>query len=118
MEIKEKIELESDDGKDQIDAIIDTGSDISVVDEAILLKIGARFLWKVEMLTAGESAGKKAMYALKFLKIRNCKIPSVTVIGGRKNLLGRDILERGKAKIDEEKGKVEFPEWDGTTIEV
>ena len=118
MEIKEKIEMESDTEKKEVDVLIDTGSDISVIEEEILLKLGAMHLGNVEMITAGESVGVKPFYLLRFMKIRNCRIPWVRVIGGRKNLLGRDILEMGKAKIDEENGRVEFPDWDGTTFQV
>src|SRR3972149_3222569 len=100
MEIMEKIEIEAE-KKVEVDAVVDTGAEISVLSEETLLAIGAKHTYNIDMITAGEPLARKPAYAVKSIRVRNCRIPILHVIGGRKNLLGRDILERSKAKIDE-----------------
>ncbi len=118
MEIKERIEIENKNRKLEVEAIIDTGAEVSVIDEEILLKLGAKHLGNLEMITAGEPVGLKSFYFLPFMKIRKCRVPIFVVIGGKKNLIGHDILQRMNAKIDEGAGTVEFPECDKNYVEV
>lgn len=117
MEIVEKIEIGAD-RKAEVEAVIDTGADISVINEDTLLSIGAKHVGNIEILTAGEPAGKKPVYYVGSIKIRKCKIPITTVIGGKKNLIGHDILQNMKAKIDEGNGTIEFPEIDKNYLEI
>ncbi len=118
MEIKEKIEIQGDNGKQEVDAVIDTGAEVSVIDEETLLKVGAKHVGNTEMITAGESVGIRPFYFLPSMKIRKCRIPLHVVIGGKKNLIGHDILQRMSAKIDEGTGTIEFPEIDKNYVEV
>ena len=117
MEIKEKVEIEAE-NKTLVDAVIDTGADISVFNEETLLAIGAKHTFNTEMLTVGETLGTKPVYGIKSMKIRNCKVPIFFVIGGRKNLIGHDVLQKMKARIDEGTGTIEFPESNRNYVEV
>lgn len=65
----------------------------------------------------GKKRKRNPIFHLESTKIRNCEIPVVNVVGGNKNLIGHDILQKAKAVIDEGEGVIEFPE-DGGTIEM
>lgn len=114
MEIKEKIKIGIRDNVEEFDAVIDTGAEITMIKEEILLKLGAPHFGNRKVYFGGEFEGTKPLYPLLFLKIKDCEISAVTVVGGNKNLIGHDLLQRAKAIIDEGKGTIEFPEDDGT----
>jgi len=106
-EIIEKVYV----GEKEVESKIDTGADISMFSEEILLLEGKHVGRRPVVF--GDKAKEERDFYVVDLKIRNCKIPLVTVVAGNKNILGRDILERSKAKIDEEKGIIDFPECPG-----
>ena len=114
MEIVEKIKIGIRDKIEELDAVIDTGAEITMINEEVLLKLGAPHFGNRNIYFGGEFKGTKSLYPLLFLKIKDCEISAVTVVGGNKNLIGHDILQRAKAVIDEGKGTIEFPEDDGT----
>ena len=114
MEIVEKVKIGLRDKVEELDAVIDTGAEITMIDEEVLLKMGAPHMGNRNVYFGGEFKGIKPLYPLLFLKIQNCEISGVYVVGGNKNLIGHDILQRAKAVIDEGKGTIEFPVDDGT----
>lgn len=113
MELVEKVKLEFDGNEAEVEAVIDTGAEITMFDEETLLKLGSPNLTKRLIEFGGEKREAKPLYFLGSLKIQNCIIPVVNVIGGKKNLIGHDILQRARARIDEGRGTIEFPERDG-----
>ena len=113
MEIVEKVKLEFREREVEIEAKIDTGADKTMFDEETLIKLGSPHMMNVAIDFGGEKKEVKPIYFLEFLKIQNHKIPAINVIGGKKNLIGHDILQRTKAVIDEGDGTVKFPDRDG-----
>ena len=114
MEIKEKVKIGFRDSVEELDAVIDTGADITMINEEVLLKLGVPQIGNWSVHFGGEFEGTKPVYPLLFLQIKDCVISVLNVIGGNKNLIGHDILQRAKAVIDEGKGTIEFPVDDGT----
>ena len=114
MEIIEKVKLRFRDNVEEVEARIDTGAEITMFDEEVLLKLGVNHLFNKPVDFGGQKRELMPVYHLMDIQIRNCVINFPEVIGGRKNLIGHDILQRAKAIIDEGKGTIEFPEDDGT----
>lgn len=114
MEIVEKVKLELLDKEEELEARVDTGAEITMFNEETLIKLGSPHISNKYIDFGGVKKERMPLYALGSIKIRNCVIVGPTVIGGRKNLIGHDILQRAKAVIDEGKGEIEFPENDGT----
>lgn len=114
MEIVEKVKLRFRDNEEEVEARIDTGAEITMFDEEILLKLGAFQVGNRAIDFGGVKKELVSVYRLLDMQIRNCVINFPDVIGGRKNLIGHDILQKSKAIIDEGKGTIEFPEDDGT----
>ena len=113
MEIVEKVKLKSI-GKEEIEARIDTGAEVTMFDEEILLKLGAPHVENKLVDFGGQKKELMPVYRLIDLQIQNCVINFPEVLGGKKNLIGHDILQKAKAVIDEGKGIIEFPVDDGT----
>lgn len=114
MEIVEKVKINIQDKEEEIEARIDTGAEISMFNKEILLKIGAFHLTNQLIDFGGQKKELIPVFQLGHLKIRNCVINFPKVLGGNKNLIGHDILQKAKAVIDEGEGTIEFPEDDGT----
>jgi len=106
MEIVKKAVISVNGKFEEIDAVIDTGGERTMIDEEVLLKIGAPKFGDIFLVTAGEYKDKKPLHAV-MVEIDGCKFP-VWAIGGRKNLIGHDFLQQAKAVIDEDKGTVQF----------
>ncbi len=114
MEIVEKVKLRIRDEEEEVEARIDTGAEVTMIDEKVLQKIGAFRAGNKLVDFGGEKRVPMPAYHLLDMQIRNCVINFPEVIGGKKNLIGHDILQKAKAVVDEGKGTVEFPEDDGT----
>ena len=114
MEIVEKVKLRYKDKEEELEARIDTGAEVTMFDEEILLKLGAFHQGNKLVDFGGQKKESMPIYKLLDMQVRNCVINFPEVIGGRKNLIGHDILQKAKAIIDEGKGVIEFPEEDGT----
>ena len=97
-----------------VEARIDTGAEITMFDTEILLKLGAFHEGNKLVDFGGQKRELMPTFSLLDMQIRNCVINFPKVLGGNKNLIGHDILQKAKAIIDEGKGTIEFPEDDGT----
>lgn len=114
MEILEKVKLRFRDKEEEVEARIDTGAEITMFDEEVLLKLGAIHVGNKAIDFGGQKKELMPLYHLLDMQIRDCVINLPEVLGGRKNLIGHDILQKAKVVIDEGKGTVEFPVDDGT----
>lgn len=106
MEIVKKAVISVNGKYEEVDAVIDTGADRTMINEEVLLKIGAPQLGRGTIVTVGEHKEKKPLYGA-VVKIDDCEF-GLVVTGGKKNLIGHDFLQLGKAVINEETGEVKF----------
>jgi predicted aspartyl protease len=106
MEITRKARISVNGSSEEVDAIIDTGADRTMIDEEVLLRIGAPQWGATALVTVGEFKEKKPLYGA-MVEIDGVE-HGLTVIGGRKNLIGHDFLQLAKAIINEETGEVKL----------
>ncbi len=106
MEIVKKERVSINGASEEVEAVIDTGAERTMIQEETLLRIGAPKFGDIFMQTAEEFQDKKSMYGV-MVEIDGCTFP-VWVIGGRKNLIGHDYLQQAKAVIDEGNGAVKL----------
>ncbi|MBI2543353.1 MAG: retroviral-like aspartic protease family protein [Candidatus Aenigmarchaeota archaeon] len=106
MEIIKKAKISVNGKSEEVEAFIDTGADRTMIDEEVLLRLGAPNFGRTVLVTVGELKEKKLMYAA-MVEIDGVDF-GLTVIGGKKNLIGHDFLQLGKAIINEETGEVKF----------
>lgn len=111
--IKEKMKIK---GK-EIEATIDTGSDHVVVDENLIKELGIKPAKQETASFADESRRTVNVY-LEDIEIRGYKIPAVVIIGGRKNLLGRAVLQQLGAKIDQTTDTITYTRQPSGVIEI
>ncbi len=111
--IKEKVRIKDS----EIEAVVDTGSDHMVVDENFLVKIGLKPA-KQEFASFADESRKKVNVYLEDIEIRGWKIPAVVIVGGRKNLLGRSVLQQLGAKIDRESDTIAYTRQPTGAIEI
>ena len=114
MEIVEKVKLRFKFQESEVEARIDTGAEISMIDEEVLLKLGVTHVKNTAVDFGGVSKVLMPVYRPADIQIQKCVINFPDIIGGKKNLIGHDILQKVKAVIDEGKGTIEFPEDEGT----
>lgn len=114
MEIVEKVKIRFAFKEEEVEARIDTGAEMSMFDKETLLKLGATHVDNRFVDFGGQKKDFMPVFRPANLQIRNCVINSPDVIGGKKNLIGHDILQKAKAVIDEGNGTITFPENDGT----
>jgi len=89
-----------------VKAQIDTGTDMTYIDEDLLRAMGLVSTQKMNASLAGRMDIPINLYIAE-IKIRGCSIFQV-VGGGKTNIIGNDILQKFNAVVDEEKGTVEF----------
>jgi len=106
MEIVKKAKISVDGKSEEVEAIIDTGAARSMIDEEILLKLGAPHLGRETIVTAGEYKDKKLLYGT-VIEVDGCNF-GLVVTGGKKNLIGHDFLQLAKAVINEETGEAKL----------
>jgi len=106
MEILKKAVISVNSKVEEVEAVIDTGAERTMINEEVLLKIEAPQLGSEIITTAGEYKYKKPLYAA-MVEIDGCKF-GLLVTGGKKNLIGHDFLQKAKAVIDETKGEVKL----------
>jgi predicted aspartyl protease len=106
MEITRKARISVNGKSEDVDAIIDTGADRTMVNEEVLLRLGAPNFGRTTLVTVGEVKEKKPLYAA-VVGMDGVDF-GLTVIGGRKNLIGHDFLQLAKAVINEETGEVKL----------
>jgi predicted aspartyl protease len=104
MEIVKKARISVNGSSEEVEAVIDTGADRTMMDEELLLRLGAPHMgnWKVQSM--GEFKDTKPVYVAS-VEIGGVAFP-LTVFGGKKNLIGHDFLQLAKAVINEETGEV------------
>jgi len=106
MEIIRKAKISVNGKSEEIDAVIDTGADKTMIDEEVLLRIGAISEEAIGIVTAGEYKDRKNVYGAA-VEIDGCRFP-LWLIGGKKNIIGHDFLQMAKAIINEETGEVKL----------
>ena len=104
MEILKKARISINGRSEEVEAVIDTGANRTMLDEEVLLKLGAPHLSRETIVTAGEYKDKKLLYGA-MVEIDGCDF-GLVVTGGKKNLIGHDFLQLAKAVINEETGEV------------
>lgn len=106
MEVTKKAKISVNGKSEEVEAVIDTGADRTMLDEEVLLRIGAPHMGNRAVQSTGEFKDVKPVYAAD-VEIEGYGFP-LTVIGGKKNLIGHDFLQLAKAVINEETGEVKF----------
>ena len=91
---------------EEVDAVIDTGADTTMVDEEVLLKLGAPHLGNRAVQSMGEFKDKKPVYGA-IVEVDGVGF-GLVVFGGKKNIIGHDFLQLSKAVINEETGEVKL----------
>ena len=108
--IKQEIKVIGEKAEDKDLAVVDNGTDRTMIKESLLNRIGAKYVGKVDVVLREEVKTKKNVYVVD-LELGKCKIPKIVVIGGNANLIGRDILQITDAKLDFKNDKVDFPNY-------
>lgn len=106
MEIVKKAKISVNGKSEEVEAIIDTGAAKTMIDEEVLLKIGAPHMGNRAVQSMGEFKDVKPQYATN-VEIDNCEF-GLVVTGDKKNLIGHDFLQLAKAIINEEIGEVKL----------
>jgi predicted aspartyl protease len=106
MEIIKKAVISVGEKSEEVEAIIDTGAEKTMIDEETLLKIGAIHVKNIQVKSMGEFKDIKTVYGAN-VEIDGCEFP-IWITGGKKNLIGHDFLQLAKAVIDEENGTVKL----------
>mgnify|MGYP001558248533 CR=1 FL=1 len=106
MEIVKKAVISVNGKSEEVEAVIDTGADRTMVDEEILLKLAAPHLGNWGVQSMGEFKDTKPVYSVG-VEVDGVVFP-LTVFGGRKNIIGHDFLQLAKAAINEETGEVKL----------
>lgn len=89
-------------------ALVDTGARRSMIIEKELKELGFKPIISEQVDLGGEVKKEINLYLVN-LKIGRCAMSNVLVWGGKKNIVGRDILQQNGAQIDESNDKVTFP---------
>ncbi len=106
MEIVKKARISVNGKSEEVEVVIDTGADRTMIEEEVLLRIGAPHMGNRGVQSMGEYKDIKPVYAAD-IEVDGCGFPLV-VTGGKKNLIGHDFLQLAKAVIDEENGIVKL----------
>ncbi|MBI2543279.1 MAG: retroviral-like aspartic protease family protein [Candidatus Aenigmarchaeota archaeon] len=106
MEIVKKAKISVNGKYEEVEAVIDTGAERTMINEEVLLRIGAPHLDNLLIEAAGEYADTKPVYGAS-VEIDGYKF-TLLITGGKKNLIGHDFLQLAKAVIDENTGIVKF----------
>lgn len=106
MEIIKKVKVLSNGKFEEIEAVIDTGAERTMIHEEVLLKVGAYHSTNLSIEAAGEYKVTKPVYVAD-VEIDGCRFP-LLITGGKKNLIGHDFLQLAKAIINEETGEVKL----------
>ncbi len=106
MEIVKKTIISVPGKSQEVQAVIDTGAEKTMIDEEILLKLGAPHMANRRVQSMGQFKDIRPVYAVD-IEIDGCGFP-LLVTAGRKNLIGHDFLQLAKAIINEETGEVKL----------
>ncbi len=106
MEIVKKVKISVDGKSEEVDAVIDTGAQRTMIDEEILLKLWAPHLDNLPIEAAGQFKEVKPVYGAS-VEMDGVRF-GILITGGKKNLIGHDFLQLAKAIINEESGEVKL----------
>ncbi|MBI2084331.1 MAG: retropepsin-like domain-containing protein [Candidatus Aenigmarchaeota archaeon] len=106
MEILKKAKVSVNGKFEEVEAVIDTGADRTMISEEVLLRIGAIHIKNISVHSMGEYRDTKPLYGAA-VEIDGCEFP-LWLIGGKKNIIGHDFLQLAKAVINEENGEVKL----------
>lgn len=106
MEIVKKALISVGDKSVEVEAVIDTGAEKTMIDEEVLLSIGAIHIKNISVQAMGEYKNIKPVYGA-VVEIDGVGFP-LWLTGGKKNLIGHDFLQLAKAVIDETTGEVKL----------
>lgn len=106
MEIKKRAIISVNGKSEEVEAVVDTGAEKTMINEEVLLRIGAIHIKNILVESMGEFKDTKPLYGA-VVEVDGCAFP-LWVTGGKKNLIGHDFLQLGKAVINEEAGEVKF----------
>jgi predicted aspartyl protease len=106
MEIVRKAIVSVNDKSEEVMAIIDTGAERTMINEEVLLKVGAPHLGNRHVHSMGEFRDIKSQYGAD-IEINGCGF-GLVVLGGKKNIIGHDFLQLAKAVINEETGEIKL----------
>lgn len=104
MEIVKKAVISVNSKSEEVEAVIDTGAERTMINEEVLLKIGAPHLDNLPVEAVGQFKEIKPVYGAS-VEIDGVRF-GILITGGKKNLIGHDFLQLAKAIIDEERGTV------------
>ena len=106
MEIVKKAVVSVNGKSEELEAIIDTGAERTMINEEVLLRVGAYHSSNLSIEAAGEYKTTKPVYVAD-IEIDGFRFP-LLITGGKKNLIGHDFLQLAKAIINEDTGEVKF----------
>ncbi len=106
MEIIKKARISVNGKSEEVEAIIDTGAERTMMNEEVLLRVGAYHSTNLSIESVGEFKVTKPVYVAD-VEIDGCRFP-LLITGGKKNLIGHDFLQLAKAVINEETGEVKL----------
>ncbi len=106
MELVRKAIISVNEKSAEVEAVIDTGAQTTMIDEEILLKIGAPHMGNRRVNSIGEFKDVKSLYGA-VVEVDGCGF-GLVVLGGKKNIIGHDFLQMAKAVINEETGDVKM----------
>ena len=106
MEILKKVKISVNGKSEEIDAVIDTGAQRTMIDEEVLLRLGAPHLDNLPIEAAGQFKEIKPVYGAS-VEIDEVRF-GILITGGKKNLIGHDFLQLAKAIINEETVEVKL----------
>lgn len=106
MEIVKKAIISVNGKSEEVEAVVDTGAERTMINEEVLLRIGSPHLDNLLIEAAGEYADTKPVYGAS-VEIDGYKF-TLLITGGKKNLIGHDFLQLAKAMINEATGEVKF----------
>ena len=106
MEIVKKVKISVNGKSEEVEAVIDTGAERTMIDEEVLLRIGAPHLDNLPIEAAGQFREIKPVYGAS-VELDGVRFV-ILITGGKKNLIGHDFLQMGKAVINEETGEVQL----------
>ncbi len=106
MEIVKKTIISVNGKSEEVEAVVDTDAERTMINEEVLLRVGAYHSSNLSIKAAGEYKATKPVYVAD-VEIDGCRFP-LLITGGKKNLIGHDFLQLAKAVINEETGEVKL----------
>ena len=115
-QVKEKIRILKADSAREVEALFDTGASGSFLDERIAREVGIDYIYKepkeVQLAIKGKK-GEIIGYVVCRIEVNGYELPGGVAFDVVRDLfldavVGIDIIEKYRIRLDLEKGKVEF----------